>query len=1516
MEINPKILEVADIYQRKYGTSDYFKKLQIAQMVHESANGESALAVEDNNFGGLTGYHKGAGQQPEEDGSAAYGHFDSLDEYATYLHDGFFAHYPEIHNATSAGEYATILYDNGYFRDNNKTREQDIDDYGTDMANIAGETYVAGAKAGRHYAGFGGLEKGVGPRVYDFSDDVFEPLADTNTGGFWKQAKDSFLNEWYNNGSVALLRTGYNTAEANGFKPTDKNWTPNENDLKAIDKYFPNDLETRHFLLANAKSQAQLGALIQQKRDDFARQERVEKAGYGLKSIGGILGTVADPLNFIPAVGQEALIGKMIARLGTRTLANLGANKVFQMAELGLANGLINMGDQYVAQQYGGYTPDYSTAFLFGAGMGAGARYFHSVGGDHKTAVGATPAMDRLGRQIEAETEQALMQASDLAVPKAPTKVADEIVLPKISETDFVKDKGYTNKGEWAEHLLHHKTSNEWKEARDFYGMSNSELKSKLKDYASLKDYYGRLEKTYDYTSRPYITKHNDGSVSVNDVDLSNTSVIANAVNAEDNNFYIPLADDEEIPFMDEGFVSHISELPESSIDVGLKPDDEIPLEAIRHSDKPPQALIKTEIKPEDDYLYMGQGGVSSPEKVMMETQGALGNKGALKQKAELTKVFGTTYGHLANSPSDTMRHFAKTMLLDPRDRMNNIGIPIELAKKVVQKDYKIKMAVFEDDFKKWYFERPRRQWFTPKHAKEEFNEVVSKAYHEKYRDGKDISHYGETINNAVEHVKDFREWDLKNLKQSGLVSEDFDGSPELYRRVSKDKLNLLSEKFVNEEAKRNFLVHYIERAVDRERLDEGIDLRTEAEAYADHIMRAGQHHFDDGEMKDIKGDKRLAYFKRRLPMNTGLTVPLKLSGGTTEKALNDLFSFDTDLRDTNIMNHMDYVSNRSSGAIAIKQVTGVDDVGALAHRFDTKIKNELEQAVQLGYVSDKEAQLSYEDFHRAFHHITGARIFEDVIPKPEQAMDRLQKVLLDASYAMNGMNFGLSALAEHAGAVSKVGARAFTHFIPRLHDFIHDLKHSKFVTAKQLADFRKMEIGTYMSESNWFDPIVTDRNYLENNIAGLHMEALGATHDGISVGARLTSTLSQVQQITNHSIQSIKADLVPDMIDWANDEFSSSFRKNLFSERAFKRVGIDNIPEFKAIVKHYLSDLDHNDPTALRKSLREWQKNDNMSYIKFHAFLDKHSMDAILQPHFSAGNTRLTGHILPILMQFKAFSRMALNSHLMRAMEHWQREDTIQTLATILSGGMLWAIRMRAQAEYMYGNDEKRKQKFLDKTFTADNIITAGLTRSSILSPLSFGDDARSLIFGRGSTARTTVDRPEWTEDGQLIDGIADRAKQFAVLGSAIRLFNGARTSLEAIGALEDNQKNGKGQNALTAVYPLDRYLPIQIFLTGMADMAHKEQQDFKRVEEENARRIPVVKPQVQPQAQPQPKPQPQVHQPSIQELLKDPKKRKELTDGLNAEKPEALKGRNADDLSDDELANLYNEYRQMKGQ
>lgn len=1360
--------------------------------------------------------------------------------------------------------------------------------------------YEPSANTGRFYAGVTGLEKGIGKRIFDFTDDIFEPLQDTNIGGFWKQTKDSFLNEWYNNGSVSLFRSYLN---ARGEEEVPYGWQPNEADKETINRYFEGDLETQHFLLSTAKSQAQLARLIQMKREDKARQERVDKAGYGVKSVGGLVGTLLDPLNFVPVIGQEAFVAKMAMRLGSKTLANIGLHKAFQIAELGLTNGLINMGDQWLANRAGGYTPDYTTAFLFGSAMGAGAKYLHTMRAEHKSIVGGdTPHTDHLAKQVEAESEQAIMQSVGLTHHPSTTNVEVPTARRNISPDE-------------ASSLLRHKRSKVWQQAKEELQMTNSELKAHLQEIS-------RNPEKYIETDNSPIVRNTDGSVTVNDTVLSKESIVATVANADENRVFDDILtaedkqrlaelDDEEIPLYkstEENQNLTQNDTVQTPNRESTEIDEIIPLKKSEEPVEPLQVVEETQLA-NSDYIY-GKGGISEPEVVLKENQGSTGKKGKLKQEVETGKYFGTTFGNMVNSPSNTLRHFTNLFLTDPRTRGNNIGVPVDLAKKVIQQQYKVVQAKSEYAFKEWYFKQPYKKWKDFNQAHKDFNALVTKAYHEKHLEGKDITKYGESINKAVDIVDEFRELDLRLLKENGLVSPDFDGSKELYRRIDKSKVNLLRESFVNEDAMKNFLRKYIEMAVDRDRLTDGIDIRTEAEEYAKYILNADKHTFEDGTLRDNKGDKRLSYFKRRLPMKTNLVVPLNIVGGTTDKSLNNLFSFDTNLRDTNIFNHMNYVANRSSGAISLKQTLNIDDIGSLARNFDKKIAEELQQAVEQGYISKKEANAQYLDMHRAIHHVTGARIFEDVLPKPETALDRTKQILLDASYAVNGMNFGLSAVAEHAGAISKVGARALTHYIPKLHDFIHDLKHSKYVTAEQLKDFRRSEIGAYMAETNWWNPMVTDRAYLENQIDGLHMEALGQAHDGISFASRITSTLSQVQQITNHSIQSIKADLVPDVIAWSNDEFSSSLRKNLFSEDKFKRVGIEDIDEFKALVKAHLNDLDHSDSTALRKSLQAWQKESPSTYTKFHAFLDRHSMDVILQPHFSAGNTRITGFIVPILTQFKAFSRMALNSHLMRGLEDWQREDTIQTLATALSGGMLWAIRQRAMAEYQYGDNEKAKQKFLDKTFTMENILNAGITRSSMLSSLSFGDDARAIILGRGSTARTTVDRFEWNDSDSIQDTVADRARQFAVLGTAMKFWNGAENGLEALGVLEENQRAGKGQNALLAMYPLDRYLPIQMVLTGFSEMADMEIKNYKRLQPKTmeSKEIQEVVPQEKPKHS---------NERDIKDIIsKSPEKRQELIDGINKRQQKELKGRNANDLNNDELVNLYNIYRQKKGQ
>ena len=251
--------------------------------------------------------------------------------------------------------------------------------------------------------------------VFEYNDDdehgVYRPK------DWWGETKDSFFNEWYNNGTVALIRNAMNLGDpaSNGLEFG--NWKPNEADLEAIQTTFKGDLETQHFLMSNAKSQAHLAKLIKMKQEDIARQKNVDQAGWGLKSIGGLMGMLLDPLNLVPVVGQEAILAKLSTRLGSKVLAEIGAKKAVQLAEIGVTNGLVNMADQRMAEVYGGYKPDYTSAFLLGSAMGAGAKYLNSTMGDHKANVKTTKEMDNVARHIEANSERALMQTADIVQP-------------------------------------------------------------------------------------------------------------------------------------------------------------------------------------------------------------------------------------------------------------------------------------------------------------------------------------------------------------------------------------------------------------------------------------------------------------------------------------------------------------------------------------------------------------------------------------------------------------------------------------------------------------------------------------------------------------------------------------------------------------------------------------------------------------------------------------------------------------------------------------------------------------------------------------------------------------------------------------------------------------------------------------------------------------------------------------------------------------------------------------------
>lgn len=137
-DVNANILHIAEYYQKKYNTTDTFKQCFIGQMVHESGNGTSALAVQDMNYGGL-GAIEGQAHDPDE---PRWAKFSSLEEEADYVYKIFYSHYPEIHQVKTAKEFMDILWNNQYVVAEGSENPQEVyNNYLQALTEYTGETF-------------------------------------------------------------------------------------------------------------------------------------------------------------------------------------------------------------------------------------------------------------------------------------------------------------------------------------------------------------------------------------------------------------------------------------------------------------------------------------------------------------------------------------------------------------------------------------------------------------------------------------------------------------------------------------------------------------------------------------------------------------------------------------------------------------------------------------------------------------------------------------------------------------------------------------------------------------------------------------------------------------------------------------------------------------------------------------------------------------------------------------------------------------------------------------------------------------------------------------------------------------------------------------------------------------------------------------------------------------------------------------------------------------------------------
>lgn len=889
------------------------------------------------------------------------------------------------------------------------------------------------------------------------------------------------------------------------------------------------------------------------------------------------------------------------------------------------------------------------------------------------------------------------------------------------------------------------------------------------------------------------------------------------------------------------------------------------------------EPTVKPKEEPEFDDVFADEkqgraeynkGNIANEDKLLNEQQ-LTGNKVAqvTGRALEQNKFIGNRYGVFINSLSKTMQKVARVMGIDPRLRArNNVSTPpVSMMKQLFMNKYSKPQAEYMDAFRKWSIETGKIP--PTDNSRRRFNEEVNKVYDSLYNpyNADMYTSDSKAINQAVQAVRNFRELDLKLHKINGTLPSDFQGAGELWRRVDYDKQTLLRTEFDSDKEFSAFMREVASQSIDWDKMTpefktnylsqlEISDVEAQAlmrrqglgfkvgEAFSgqpngfkdmDELKKYVVNNIianDDGIFKDVVaghwaeqvtrrqddilsdihiGSDRMGYYQARIPMDT--TKAFTLPSGK-------MFTFNDSLRNQDLSSIMAYVANRSSGTMALRRV-GIENPVTDLKKIYERIEGELTEAVKQRKISSKQMTRELDEVKDVFHNVSGgALIFPEVI-RPQTFVDRLKNIILTESYRQNGMNFGVNQLAETIGGISVVGARALTHFVPALHDFIHNLKYSKDFSAKQLRNFKDYHLGHSLAEHIWFNPqMKRDAFQLQAENTGVGMKLMGGIESAVDFGAKITSTINQISKMTQASTRGIQADVLPEMMMWARGEYNSVLRTNLFSERHLAEAGITDPDGFKKILRDRLMNLG-DEEDALSKAVTKWQEEDMTSYSKLEMFLNLASGRAVLEPTLWNNAKRMDGMaglVQGVMWQFKNFSQMALNSHLGRVLNNGEREDFNMLMSTAIANGMVWATSVYFNSYKYFGDDEEKRQAYMEKTLTPERLLSTGLLRSSLLSGMSFANDAYEMFAG-GTSSRTTVDRmPE--SDNMMYNFIT----QFPAVQSAYRAFNGVASMPEAMANLMSNKE--ADFDPLLRLFPLDRYIPIKGALSIMADKADIE--------------------------------------------------------------------------------------------
>lgn len=1340
-----------------------------AHSYHETGGFSSALARDHHNYGGVTQIENNGLGQP--DGSLSYKHFDSDEDYVDFMIDYYNLYDADgLFEATNTSEVAHALKSGGYYTDDEENYTAGLNNglqhYGASNGNSVLDIIANASHSDSH-----GLP--LAP--------VEQPTEEQEEPDFW----DKLTTPVMESPLVKTLRVGLLQAENPATGADDYIFTKEDIDL--VNKNFNGDVVSQNFIYSNANSHQQLIDLVNMQKESKEMERRLAESSYGVNTAGTFIGTLtAEALNPLNYIG-----------LGLINKGSVAA----KMLKSGILNAAVNTADASMRERLTGMKQDIATSAIIGAAVGAAL-----PGIAHLATKGASREIREAAEQSQAElmrinTEaQAVLDGKPLTrdkVLKRISKMADTKYKPKLQKLQNLLEtqKGFVVTKKKLPAISRLLGVDIPDNARAFNAGGTTVFIKEVVD-------------TMDDAAFDKLLLH---EVGVHSLPAELKAPILDFVKQKMNKpkglwrealdratAATPkgeLIDPEEV-------LGYWTELRGDSPNGGFLSDlTERINKALGNTKMTTKEVLDIIRKNRDDLFVNKTAQEGGADIVKLSADGDVTENYVVRLGKEpkphseqwsiskwfeggglFGNIFATPYGRLRHSAIKAAREVGELLYSDARMRGESAHVTMsaEDYRQYVLEQLAVPLGKFQTAFRNYAFKHYGVNAYKADKVRELNKKIM--LYHDyifaKHSLPENMIEDDIEIRELARLLNDVEGKEIQLAKSMGYINDpNWENLDKGTRRVfdSEKWLQFISD-YKGKDAIKNAekdLADYFYRAgylkieenrmllqrqidaenadilyahqkasknkpgllppVLKEMSDEMLDdfIRSEANKAAKGYIDMNTSNFDAA----VEGETAMPWMRHRMHMDTSMKAVINGKD----------FSFDENLRSYDLQHILNRTTNRWAGEIALHQVfqgkttfktldEATKTLKGTIENYRMSILKEGEQRRLAGSVKQSEIDEALKTFDDGIRELRG-------LP-PENANTTVAyaaDILRNWTYARVGGNMALNQKMDFGNAIGYVGFKAFTSMIPYGRKKLQAafigkdvLKAADEMTTKLMgADLRELN-GVNMT--------------LLNSKRGAyfkHGSVLDTVNNVVNLQAEITNNITQLGNLTARMVRDARMFTLVDVMKALKGQktFGLFNSRTPFSKEKLRAAGILDKELFFKELKRYQK---KNGQLDIDKMF----KKDPVLHSQLWKLVDNQAKRCVVEPTLGNKNILASSNAFwKILFQFKNFSFYATNSQTFRKLSNRDRDDIMSTIYEVLMAAGVTYIGVQGAAWAKYGNDEAKRQKYIDKRM--ENFYYGVATRSGTLSsPFAFGIDALDAM-GYMQSFRTTAGSSRYNAGG-----------------------------------------------------------------------------------------------------------------------------------------------------------------------